>query len=123
MNPSRHALDTITATVADGVDGAHPRSRTDLELAVLVLEGLSDAIDGWGSGTTMRRFGDIDEAPTVVLLRRLANAHHRIGVAERRGELSDAIVSRLSTLAGSLQPGAGGDGIHEPLLVPSLACC
>ena len=120
MSASRDSLATITATVAERVDRAEPRSRHDLELALLVLEDLADELDGWPLGTTTVRFGSPLDEPTVVLLRRLANAHHRLGVADRRCELSAAADVRIRALAASLRAGEAPDGVELDRLVPAV---
>lgn len=120
MSTSRDTLQTITATVAERVDRVEASSRHDLELSLLVLEDVADELDGYPIGTTRDRFGQPSDEPTVVLLRRLANAHLRLGVADRRCELDAAADERIAALAAVLVDGSAADAeeLGADLLVP-----
>lgn len=92
-------IDAIVGALVVGIDRADPRVRHDIELTVGLLEAIGDAVDGYATGATTRAFGAVSDEAEVVLQRRLANAHHRLAVADRHGQLSDDHHDRVCALA------------------------
>lgn len=123
MTTATDDLRTIAATVAERVDRAQPRSRGDLELTIRVLEDLADDLDGYPIGTTRDRLGAAEDEPTVVLLRRVSNGHHRLGVAARRHELRDAAVARIAGLREVLTDATDETVAPDRLAELVPACC